>query len=134
MRTRHQSEESFKRGSDSFLQEKIKEKLKPRSLQNRAQSLDLTFSLARITETGVSRRPDSPSISNPDEDLSRPTSATAPSFPSVYGPPGVGNMGPGSGLGGMTMRGIPQSAARSARIIDDESVEEVNRVISNLGL
>ncbi|KAI5119924.1 hypothetical protein M0805_000889 [Coniferiporia weirii] len=129
-RTR-QTEESFKRGSDSLLQEKIKEKLnKPRSLQNRAQSLDLTFSLARITESSSFMRPDSPTTSIPDEDASRPTSATAPSFPSVYNPPGSSGMGGTGPLRSSSLYG----ASRAARILDDDSVEEVNRVISNLGL
>ncbi|TFY75107.1 hypothetical protein EWM64_g8904, partial [Hericium alpestre] len=80
-----------KRGSDSLLEAKIKEQIsKPRSLQNRAQSLDLTFSLQRISEA-ASRMPppDSPTNSMGDTGpSSSPTSATAPSFPSVYGPPG----------------------------------------------
>ncbi|EJD04379.1 cytoplasmic protein [Fomitiporia mediterranea MF3/22] len=126
----HQSEESLKRGSDSLLQEKIKDKLnKPRSMQNRAQSLDLTYSLARITEAGTVM-PESPTTSIPDEDTSRPTSATVPSFPSVYGPPGSGN----AGLQHTPLRANSLQPARAARILDEESVDEVARVISNLGL
>ena len=102
---------------------------KPRSLQNRAQSLDLTFSLARITESASSIPPDSPTTSVPDDDASVPTSATAPSFPSVYGPPGAHSGGV------MPMRPVATyNASRAARIMDDESIEEVSRVISNLGL
>ena len=126
-----QAEDSFKRGSDSLLQEKIKEKLhKPRSTGNRAQSLDLTFQLSRITEAGTSVPPDSPTNSNPDEEVSRPTSATAPSFPSVYGPPGSGLGMSFAHRSGSSLH----STGRQARILDDESVEEVNRVIQNLGL
>lgn len=125
----HQSEEAIKRGSDSLLQEKIKEKLnKPRSVQNRAQSLDLTFQLSRITEAGTGQ-PESPTTSIPEDDVSRPTSATLPSFPSVYGPPGTA----GASMG-MPLRASTLQASRTARILDDESVEEVNRVMSNLGL
>lgn len=101
---------------------------KPRSLQNRAQSLDLTFSLARITEAASFIPPDSPTTSIPDDETSVPTSATAPSFPSVYGPPG-------SHAGAVPYRsGQTYNASRAARLYDDEGVEEVNRVISNLGL
>ncbi|KAL5518585.1 hypothetical protein ACEPAH_268 [Sanghuangporus vaninii] len=125
----HQSEDAIKRGSDSLLQEKIKEKLnKPRSVQSRAQSLDLTFQLSRITEAG-SGQPESPNSSIPDDDVSRPTSATLPNFPSVYAPPGSANAGMG-----MPLRANTLQASRAARILDDESVEEVNRVMSNLGL
>ncbi|KAI0067872.1 cytoplasmic protein [Artomyces pyxidatus] len=118
-----------KRGSDSLLEAKLKEQIsKPRSLQNRAQSLDLTFSLSRISE-GSSRYPppDSPTNSVGDTGpSSSPTSATAPSFPSVYGPTASGRppIGPGT----------PHSVRRAGRILDDEAVDEVSRVISNLGL
>lgn len=45
------AEDAIKRGSDSLLDSKMKDQLtKPRSLTNRAQSLDLTFSLSRISE------------------------------------------------------------------------------------
>ncbi|KAH8120635.1 cytoplasmic protein [Phellopilus nigrolimitatus] len=134
-RTR-QTEEPFKRGSDSLLQEKIKEKLnKPRSLQNRAQSLDLTFSLARISEATSALPPDSPTTSIPDEDLSRPASATAPSFPSVYGPPvTAANTAMNAGMSIPLRTSSLHAGSRSARILDDESVDEVSRVISNLGL
>ncbi|KAF8226064.1 cytoplasmic protein [Tricholoma matsutake] len=120
-RARH-SEDAFKRGSDSLLEAKLKEQIsKPRSLQNRAQSLDLTFSLSRITESsrGV---PESPTTSTGDTgDNSSPSSATAPSFPSVYGPP---------------MSSRPAAVGTSAQDIalDEEVIDEVSRVISNLGL
>ena len=120
-RTRH-SEDAIKRGSDSLLEAKLKEQIsKPRSLQNRAQSLDLTFSLSRITE--ASRLPpDSPTTSTGDTGgNSSPTSATAPSFPSVYGPPVPSR----SALTGTTAQG---------HALDDEAIDEVSRVISNLGL
>ncbi|KAF9456146.1 cytoplasmic protein [Collybia nuda] len=124
-RTRH-SEDAIKRGSDSLLESKLKEQIsKPRSLQNRAQSLDLTFSLSRITESS-SRfpPPESPTTSTGDTGgNSSPASATAPSFPSVYGPP-------------MTSRTavIGTPTQRSDNALDDETVDEVSRVISNLGL
>lgn len=123
-RTRH-ADDALKRGSDSLLEAKLKEQIsKPRSLQNRAQSLDLTFSLSRITESSRHPGPESPTTSTGDTGgNSSPTSATAPSFPSVYGPP-------------MSARSavIGTSAQRSGRVLDDEAVEEVSRVISNLGL
>ena len=127
-RTRH-TDDAMKRGSDSLLESKLKDTLsKPRSLTNRAQSLDLTFSLSRITEaarqgSGLSR-PDSPDISTGETGGSSPTSATVPSFPSVYGPP-------------MTSRSVGGSnshGSRSGMILDDDAVDEVSRVISNLGL
>ncbi|KAJ1311074.1 hypothetical protein OPQ81_009578 [Rhizoctonia solani] len=84
-------EDSVKRGSDSLLESKLKERItKPRSLQNRAQSLDLTSltSVARqassihtINETIRSASPTDYSTTP-----SSPTSATIPSFPSVNGP------------------------------------------------
>ncbi|KAI9572663.1 cytoplasmic protein [Boletus coccyginus] len=122
-RTRN-TEDALKRGSDSLLESKIKEQIsKPRSLQNRAQSLDLTYSLSRITE-GSSRLqpPESPTTSTGGGTggNSSPTSATAPSFPSVYGP--------------RTSAVTGSSAQRSARVMDEEVVDEVSRVMSNLGL
>ncbi|KAA1468592.1 cytoplasmic protein [Dentipellis sp. KUC8613] len=124
-RTRHGDE---KRGSDSLLEAKLNDQIsKPRSLQNRAQSLDLTFSLSRISEA-ASRHPppDSPTNSMGDTGpSSSPTSATAPLFPSVYGPPSSGRP--------PAMSGSPR-ARRGSRMLDDESVDEVSRVISNLGL
>ncbi|KIK97654.1 hypothetical protein PAXRUDRAFT_824705 [Paxillus rubicundulus Ve08.2h10] len=122
-RTRN-TEDALKRGSDSLLASKIKEQIsKPRSLQNRAQSLDLTYSLSRITE-GSSRLPppESPTTSTGGGTggNSSPTSPTAPSFPSVYGPRSSAVIG--------------SSAQRSARVMDEEAVDEVSRVMSNLGL
>ncbi|KAF8559398.1 cytoplasmic protein [Imleria badia] len=122
-RTRN-TEDALKRGSDSLLESKIKEQIsKPRSLQNRAQSLDLTYSLSRITE-GSSRLqpPESPTTSTGGGTggNSSPTSATAPSFPSVYGPRSLAVTG--------------SSAQRNARVMDDDVADEMSRVISNLGL
>ncbi|GBE78141.1 hypothetical protein BKA93DRAFT_733553 [Sparassis latifolia] len=128
-RARH-VEEALKRGSDSLLEAKLKDQLaKPRSLTNRAQSLDLTYSLSRISEaprmgSGLSR-PDSPDHSaagTGTDGTSSPISATAPSFPSVYGPPAgrSGVVGAPIGRGGLPM--------------DQDAVDEVARVISNLGL
>lgn len=117
--------DAHKRGSDSRLQEKIKEKLnKPRSMQARAQSLDLTLSLSRIAEGASSIPPDSPTASLNDDFEPAPPSATAPSFPSVYTPVSTG---------APHMRsGYMYNTGRDARILDDQSAEEVNRVISNL--
>ncbi|KAG6911775.1 hypothetical protein DXG01_000021 [Tephrocybe rancida] len=124
-RSRHSTEDAIKRGSDSLLEAKLKEQIsKPRSLQNRAQSLDLTFSLSRITESASRLPPDSPTTPTGDTGgNSSPSSATAPSFPSVYAPPG---------------RSVPVGASaavhRPDRALDDEAIDEVSRVISNLGL
>ncbi|RXW24791.1 hypothetical protein EST38_g1118 [Candolleomyces aberdarensis] len=122
-RTRH-SEDVMKRGSDSLLEAKLKDQLtKPRSLTNRAQSLDLTYSLSRITENSSHLpQPDSPTTSTGDTPgNSSPTSVTAPSFPSVYGPPSRSSMG--------------STAARSGFAQDDDdAVDDVTRVISGLGL
>lgn len=123
-RTRHG--DGLKRGSDSLLEAKMKEQIsKPRTLQNRAQSLDLTSSLSRITESSSRLPPpESPTTSTGDTGgNSSPTSVTAPSFPSVYGPPMSGRS---------AVVGTP--AQRSGRVIDDEAINEVSRVISNLGL
>ncbi|KAJ7139889.1 hypothetical protein C8R44DRAFT_606260 [Mycena epipterygia] len=118
-RTRH-TEDALKRGSDSLLEAKLKEQIsKPRSLQNRAQSLDLTYSLSRITESSSRLPPpESPTTSTGETGgNSSPTSATAPSFPSVYG------------------SSISRSAVIGTAIQrTDLDVEEVSRVISNLGL
>lgn len=92
-RSRHR-EDPVKRGSDSLLDAKIKEQLtKPRSLTNRAQSLDLTLSLSRISEQ-ASRLPPPPSPTGSTA-TSSPTSVTAPLFPSVYAPPNAGLGGTG---------------------------------------
>ncbi|KAI0307582.1 cytoplasmic protein [Multifurca ochricompacta] len=114
------------RGSDPLSEAKFKDQVgKPRSLTNRAQSLDLTLSLSRIAE-GSSRYPppDSPTNSVGDTGpSSSPTSATAPSFPNVYAS-GRPPIGPGT----------PQSMRRGGHLLDNEAVDEVSRVISNLGL
>lgn len=117
-----QAEDALKRGSDSLLEAKLKDQLsKPRSLTNRAQSLDLTMSLSRINETARASRPESPETSFNETGGSSPTSMTAPSFPSVYASP-VSTRPPAGSIG------------RSGLGLDDEGVEEVTRVISNLGL
>ena len=122
-RTRH-SEDAMKRGSDSLLEAKLKDQLnKPRSLTNRAQSLDLTYSLSRITENSSHLpQPDSPTTATGDTPgNSSPTSVTAPSFPSVYGPPSRSSIG--------------STATRSGLALDDDgAVDDVSRVISGLGL
>ncbi|KAF9499878.1 hypothetical protein BDN71DRAFT_1410489 [Pleurotus eryngii] len=120
-RTRH-TDDALKRGSDSLLEAKLKEQIsKPRSLNNRAQSLDLTYSLSRITESpSYLPPPESPTNSTGDTGgNSSPTSASAPSFPSVYGSRGTV---------------VGSSAQRTGHILDDETIQEVSRVISNLGL
>jgi hypothetical protein len=118
-------EDGLKRGSDSLLEAKLKEQIsKPRSLQNRAQSLDLTFSLSRITESSSRLAlPESPTTPTGDTGgNSSPASATAPSFPSVYGPP-------------MSARSavIGPSGQRPNHTLDDAAVDEVLS-LSNLGL
>lgn len=128
-RTR-QSEDALKRGSDSLLEAKLKEQIsKPRSLQNRAQSLDLTLSMSRVAADSSSRLPPPESPTNSTGGTGgtpSPTSATAPSFPSVYGPPA-------SSLSSV-ISGTSRSASRTARVLDAEAVEEVSRVIANLNL
>jgi hypothetical protein len=116
----------LKRGSDSLLESKVKNDKfgKPRTIQNRAQSLDLTMSLSRISESSSGPIPDSPTDSTGDD--GSPTSMTAPSFPSVYGQP----MSQRSSLNA----GAQPSIRRGGRVLDEEAVEEVSRVISNLGL
>ncbi|KAJ8588193.1 cytoplasmic protein [Rhizopogon salebrosus TDB-379] len=118
------TEDALKRGSDSLLESKIKEQIsKPRSLQNRAQSLDLTYSLSRITEANNRLpQPESPTTSTGGGtgEGSSPTSATAPSFPSVYGPRSSAVIG--------------SSSQRAALRSEDDVVDEVSRVMSNLGL
>ncbi|KAI0034911.1 cytoplasmic protein [Vararia minispora EC-137] len=111
-----------KRGSDSFLEARLGQlSTKPRSLTNRAQSLDLTYSLSRITE-GASRYPQPPDspTNSVGERSSSPASATAPSFPSVYGPSSASRM--------------PIGGHRASRSTLDDETAEVSRVISNLGL
>lgn len=127
-RTRH-SEDAIKRGSDSLLESKLREQLsKPRSMQNRAQSLDLTNSLSRITESSGAQLPESPTETDFTGASSSPVSGSAPLFPSVYGEPLSGRSSGGPGT--------PQYAAarRMGQTMDDEAVEEVSRVISTLGL
>lgn len=121
-----QADDAFKRGSDSLLEAKLKEHIgKPRSLTNRAQSLDLTKSFARLTGESSLLPPESPTTSTGDTgENSSPTSITAPSFPSVYDPT-------------MSSRTtvIGSSAQRTgSRIPDEEDIDGVSRVISNLGL
>ena len=115
------------------MEAKLKDQLtKPRSLTNRAQSLDLTYSLTRINEvprsSGLSR-PDSPETATgtgTGTGSSSPISATVPLFPSVYGPP--------SGSRGAVVGNPEHSMNRGALGMDQESMDEVTRVISNLGL
>ncbi|KAH9921957.1 uncharacterized protein BXZ73DRAFT_91658 [Epithele typhae] len=135
-RTHHTAEDALKRGSDSLLESKLKDHQlsKPRALTNRAQSLDLTFSLTRISEahrgSGLSR-PDSPDTTGTNG-TSSPTSVTAPLFPSVYGPPG-GSRGAAAG-GSIIGNGSSHAMGRTGMNYDDDAVDDVSRVISNLGL
>lgn len=125
------SEDALKRGSDSLLEAKLKDQLsKPRSLTNRAQSLDLTYSLAKISELGSGMAPpESPTTSTAGADTggnSSPVSVTAPSFPSVYGTPVTGgpqagsltSNPPGGGVGvggtGAPAGSVPSGAAGPA--------------------
>ncbi|GJE85934.1 meiotically up-regulated gene 60 protein [Phanerochaete sordida] len=121
-----QADDAMKRGSDSLLEAKLKDQYsKPRSLTNRAQSLDLTMSLTRISE-GPSRlsRPESPENSLLETGGSSPTSVTAPSFPSVYASP----------IGTRSQPGSAHNTIGRSGFMGDEDVDEVSRVISNLGL
>ena len=101
-------------------EKKIKEQIaKPRSLTNRAQSLDLTFHLSRITEQSSRLPPpDSPTNSTYGTGDNSPTSLHTPSFPSVYGPPS-------SALGHRSMQhsrvGLPDSQ------LQDELSERVSQ-------
>ncbi|KAH6917634.1 cytoplasmic protein [Coprinopsis sp. MPI-PUGE-AT-0042] len=126
-RTRH-SEDAMKRGSDSLLEAKLKDQLSkqtPRSLNNRAQSLDLTYSLSRITENSTNQpRPESPSTSTGGEltgGNSSPNSVAALSFPSVYGPPSRSSLGSN-----------PPMTRHDGH--DGSPIDEVTRVIAGLGL
>ena len=128
-RTNHTMEDAFKRGSDSFLEAKLKDQShKPRSLTNRAQSLDLTYSLSKITESNSGMAPpDSPTSTMGGDtggDIS-PISGTAPSFPSVYGPsptgiPQVNLTSATSGVGavgsGVIATSIPPVLPTAARL------------------
>lgn len=105
-----------------MLESKIREHLNaPRTLTNRAQSLDLSYSLSKIAE-GHAPRPDSPATSAAGDTTggNSPTSATPPLFPSVYGHRShvIGSAGHLSGN----------------NLLDEEAAAEVSRVMSNLGL
>jgi len=151
-------EDAFKRGSDSFLEAKLKDQsLKPRSLTNRAQSLDLTYSLSKITESNSGMvPPDSPTTSTAGNDTCgdiSPISGTTPSFPSVYGPSSTGvpqaSLTPTAGciVGScITASGIPSIVPSAARLsgpsptrqrpgrTPDNNSEDVSKMLSNLGL
>ncbi|PPR01173.1 hypothetical protein CVT24_006049 [Panaeolus cyanescens] len=137
-RARH-SQDAIKRGSDSLLEAKLKEQLTkmPRSLNNRAQSLDLSVSLSRITESSSNYAPESPTTSQGGTGgNSSPNSATAPSFPSVYGPPQTLSTR-SSIIGSMAANAASGSASQGqghSQTLNDDNVDEVARVISNLGL
>ncbi|GAB1518812.1 hypothetical protein RhiTH_001877 [Rhizoctonia solani] len=119
-------EDSVKRGSDSLLESKLKERIsKPRSLQNRAQSLDLTSltSVARqvssihtINETIRSASPTDYSTTP-----SSPTSATIPSFPSVNGPAPVN---------GNNINGLPKVLPRQT--MPPGGTDEITRAMASV--
>ncbi|CUA73887.1 Vigilin 1 [Rhizoctonia solani] len=119
-------EDSVKRGSDSLLESKLKERIsKPRSLQNRAQSLDLTSltSVARqvssihtINETIRSASPTDYSTTP-----SSPTSATIPSFPSVNGPVPVN---------GNNINGLPKVLPRQT--MPPGGTDEITRAMAGV--
>lgn len=113
MRAR-QSDDALKRGSDSLLEAKFKDQYtKPRSLTNRAQSLDLTMSLTRINEASSRlSRPESPETSILETGGSSPTSATAPSFPSVYASPSAPRSNAASNHGNIGRSGATVSTLR----------------------
>ena len=119
------------------MEAKLKEQVtkQPRSLNNRAQSLDLTYSLSRITESGSTFPPPPESPTSGTGDNSSPNSVTAPSFPSVYGPPlstrSSGVFGASMRRQGATVRTHDDDDDDDD---DDDAVDEVSRVISNLGL
>jgi hypothetical protein len=121
-RTKH-TDDALKRGSDSLLEAKLKEQIgKPRSLTNRAQSLDLTKSFSRLTGDSSSSMlpPESPTTSTGDTGGN--SSPTSVSFPSVYDPT-------------MSSRtAVIGSSAQLGSAADVEDIDEVSRVISNLGL
>jgi len=151
-------EDAFKRGSDSFLEAKLKDQsLKPRSLTNRAQSLDLTHSLSKITESNTGMvPPDSPTTSTAGNDTCgdiSPISGTTPSFPSVYGPSSTGvpqaGLTPTAGCivgSSITASGIPPIVPSVTRLsgpsptrqrpgrTPDNNSEDVSKMLSNLGL
>jgi len=108
---------------DSLLESKLKDHLsKPRALSNRAQSLDLTFSSSKITEASRYPPPDSPTTLIGDTGpTSTPPSVTAPSFPSVYGPPKA-NRSP-----------VMSSRSHRPQYVDD-GVDDVTRVIRSRAL
>ena len=140
-RSRH-AQDALKRGSDSLLEAKLKEQInKPRSLNNRAQSLDLTHSLSRITETSSSYLPpESPSTSTGEGANSSPMSVNAPLFPSVYGPPlsarssGVFSASSAASAAAAAAAAASQAQAQAMDREDDDVAAEVSRVMSNLGL
>ncbi|KAF8350277.1 cytoplasmic protein [Amanita rubescens] len=121
-RTKH-TDDALKRGSDSLLEAKLKEQIgKPRSLTNRAQSLDLTKSFSRLTGDSSSSMlpPESPTTSTGDTGGN--SSPTSVSFPSVYDPT-------------MSSRtAVVGSSAQLGSAADVGDIDEVSRVISNLGL
>ena len=121
-RTKH-ADDALKRGSDSLLEAKLKEQIgKPRSLTNRAQSLDLTKSFSRLTGDSSSSMlpPESPTTSIGDTGGN--SSPTSVSFPSVYDPT-------------MSSRtAVVGSSAQLGGAADVGDIDEVSRVISNLGL
>ena len=97
----------------------------------------MTFSLTRINEaprgSGLSR-PESPDTSvtgTGTNGTSSPNSATVPLFPSVYGPPGAGR---GAVAGAFIGNGAGHSQGRPGMGYEEDPVDDVSRVISNLGL
>lgn len=118
-----QADDSLKRGSDSLLEAKLKEQIKkPLSLTNRAQSLDLTKSFSRFTGDSSSSfaPPESPTTSTGDTGGN--SSPTSVSFPCVYDP----TMSSGTAVIG--------SSSQLGNAADVGDIDEVSRVISNLGL
>lgn len=91
------------------------------------------MSLSRITESGSTFPPPPESPTSGTGDNSSPNSATAPSFPSVYGPPLSTRS---SGIFGASMQrpGHITHTTTCDDDDDDDAVDEVSRVISNLGL
>jgi hypothetical protein len=150
-------EDSVKRGSDSLLESKLKERItKPRSLQNRyvcacktfvrtrrvltpmqrAQSLDLTSltSVARQASSIHTINETIRSVSPTDYSTtpSSPTSATIPSFPSVNGP-ALGNGGLstlGNGSTPTLVNGLPKVFPRQT--MPPGGTEEITRAMASV--
>ncbi|KDQ13625.1 hypothetical protein BOTBODRAFT_111266 [Botryobasidium botryosum FD-172 SS1] len=120
----------LKRGSDSLLESKLKEHVsKPRSLSNRAQSLDITSLSRSGSMNTISERLSRPEPESPLETTfpSPPPSAVIPAFPSVNGPI-LGRAAAGAA-------GRPRTSVtdrEGGRV--EPTLDEVSRVIAQMRL